>query len=283
MAGTVPVTNLPRLGVARTCGVSGEYILRARIRVSFLQRGYAIGASFAPFGGFFNSGGLRYTTGDGSATLGGVTWTVSTSASDIALSWVFETQTGVQPVARPCVQYATRTFASLDQNDLETGLYLGIANLTDQESALAWGQDASTGVDLKGNNGTLVDLSGYDPHAAMDQFLAQLPDRGARLRHFYDNEAQQTAAPVDASGIGAEAFVPIYSHGAGQALDRAYAGPLAIRWGSAYTASHDVGVLRVVRSSRSLGRGVGACACLCDGTPVVANAPSTIKPYVGLA
>jgi len=139
MAGSVPVTNLPPLGQARTCGVSGEYIVRLRVRVPFLLRGFAIGGAFAPFGGYFNSGGLRYTTGDGSASLSGVTWTVSTSAGDLSLSWAFEIQRGVQPVARPCIQYATRSYASLDQNDLEQGVYLGIANLTDQESALAWG------------------------------------------------------------------------------------------------------------------------------------------------
>jgi len=117
----------------------------------------------------------------------------------------------------------------------------------------------------------------------MDQFLAQLPDRGARLERYYANLVQQTAAPIDGSGIGVETFVPIYAHGAGQALDRAYAGPLAVRWGSAYTASHDVGVVRVVRTSKSLGRGEGACACLCDGMPVISNAPASLSPYVGLA
>jgi len=282
LVGSVPRTNLPALGQTRLVETTGEYDLQIVWRLPLCLIQYALGDSFAPFAGFFTSGGVRLTTGDGSASLGGKTWAVSTSANEVKIACFLDVALGLKPVARPTLQYYSDSFTSLDRNTTDAGLQIAQAQLTDAIGSLAFGNPIATGIQVQGGGGSILEMAYYDPHVALARFSQGLPGAGAQLHAFY-NQVGSVAGGIadDANGVGADKFVPMFAASRVQGLNSLYAGPLQQKFGSAYTATHKIGGVRVVKASNQL-KGLGACRCLPQGT-AIASAPAPIAPYVGLA
>lgn len=278
--------SLEPITQSKTLNTTGEFIYQGTLVINFARYNSATGIHFAPSGGFVHTGGITATTGDGSCSLNGVTWAVSTTSGDYNVSFALAVTPNQAAVAQPWPQYGSNALSGDYINQLQSAGYLAVVQMSDVAAELGFANNASNGVHVSGPSGDLTTLESYNPHIAVARWASGQEDGASLLRaQFTGSGDTGVAAQGDQMGLQLMRRIPLLALRANQNLDNMPVGSLRVEFGTSYATSGGGGLayIRLVQPSGKITAGKGPCAVCPQGEPVAIAANPAVQQFVGLA